>query len=161
MQTFLEHFAAIRDALDGTGLWDAAEGMFYDRLCTPDGTVPIKVRSIASMLPMLAGGVVNGERLDGTLSVTNRFGRFLRRHGMHEAQALEDAGLLRGQKGSRSLLVSVVGLDRVEKMLGALLDPAEFLSPHGLRSLSARHRAHPAVLQFGGLYASVDYEPAE
>ena len=55
----------------------------------------------------------------------------------------------------------MVGVDRVEKMLAALLDPAEFLSPHGLRSLSARHRAHPAVLQFGGLYASVDYEPAE
>ena len=57
--------------------------------------------------------------------------------------------------------MSVVGVDRVKQMLAALLDPAEFLSPHGLRSLSARHRAHPAVLQFGGLYASVDYEPAE
>ena len=57
--------------------------------------------------------------------------------------------------------MSVVGVGRVEQMLAALLDPAEFLSPHGLRSLSARHRAHPAVLQFDRLYASVDYEPAE
>ena len=32
MQTFLEHFAAIRDALDGIGLWDDADGIFYDRL---------------------------------------------------------------------------------------------------------------------------------
>ena len=161
VQTFLEHFAAIRDALDGIGLWDDVDGVFYDRLCTPEGTVPIKVRSIASMIPMLAGGVVNGERLDGTLSVTKRFGRFLRRHGLDEPARLAEAGLLRGSGDNRRLFVSVVGVDRVEKMLGALLDPAEFLSPHGLRSLSARHRAHPAVLQFGGLYASVDYEPAE
>jgi len=113
------------------------------------------------MIPMLAGGVVNGERLDGTLSVTKRFGRFLRRHGLDEPARLADAGLLRGSGDGRRLFVSVVGVDRVEQMLAALLDPAEFLSPHGLRSLSARHRAHPAVLQFDGLYASVDYEPAE
>src|SRR6185295_19384318 len=59
VQTFLEHFALIRDALDGNDLWDETEGMFYDRLTAPDGTsVSIKVRSIASMIPMLAGGVV-------------------------------------------------------------------------------------------------------
>ena len=69
----------------------------------PEGTVPIKVRSIASMIPMLAGGVVNGERLDGTLSVTKRFGRFLRRHGLDEPARLADAGLLRGSGDSRRL----------------------------------------------------------
>jgi hypothetical protein len=162
VQTFLEHFAAIRDALDGTGLWDDADGMFYDRLTTPDGeSVPIRVRSIASMIPMLAGGVVSEEGLGSSLSVTKRFARFLQRHGLHASADLEDAGLLRGPEGSRRLLVSVVGVDRVKRMLTALLDPAEFLSPHGLRSLSARHRDHPAVLELGGLRASVDYEPAE
>ncbi len=161
VQTFLEHFAAIRDALDGADLWDEHDGLFYDRLCTAEGSVPITVRSIASMIPMLAGGVVSEEGMGSTLSVTKRFARFLRRHGLHDQQRLEDAGLLRGQKGSRSLLVSVVGLDRVRRMLTTLLDPAEFLSPHGLRSLSARHRDHPAVLEFDGLLAGVDYEPAE
>ena len=68
VQTFLEHFAAIRDALDGTDLWDDADGMFYDRLTTPDGaSVPIRVRSIASMIPMLAGGVVSEEGMGSTL----------------------------------------------------------------------------------------------
>ncbi len=34
---FLEHFAAIKDALDGLGLWDEADGMYYDRLVTASG----------------------------------------------------------------------------------------------------------------------------
>ena len=34
---FLEHFAAITEALDGLGLWDETDGMYYDRLKTPDG----------------------------------------------------------------------------------------------------------------------------
>ena len=31
---FLEHFAAIRDALDSQGLWDNTDGFYYDRLVT-------------------------------------------------------------------------------------------------------------------------------
>ena len=67
VQTFLEHFALIRDALDGTDLWDDADGMFYDRLAHADGaSVPIRVRSIASMIPMMAGGVVSEEGMGST-----------------------------------------------------------------------------------------------
>ena len=59
---FLEHFALIRDALDGQGLWDETDGLFYDRLVAPDGTaVPVKVRSMVGMIPMLAAGVVDEE----------------------------------------------------------------------------------------------------
>jgi hypothetical protein len=42
-----------------------------------------------------------------------------------------------------------------------MFDPAEFLSPHGLRSLSAYHRDHPYTLEIEGIRATVDYEPAE
>ena len=34
---FLEHFAAISDALEDHGLWDEADGLYYDRLITPSG----------------------------------------------------------------------------------------------------------------------------
>ena len=52
---FLEHFAAIRDALDSQGLWDDDDGFYYDRLVTPSGDqVPIKVRSMVGMIPLLA-----------------------------------------------------------------------------------------------------------
>lgn len=42
-----------------------------------------------------------------------------------------------------------------------MLSEDEFLSPHGIRSLSKFHSAHPFVLQFDGTEHGVDYEPAE
>ncbi len=38
---------------------------------------------------------------------------------------------------------------------------AEFLSPHGLRTLSACHRDHPYMFDVEGYRASIEYEPAE
>src|ERR1035441_4317322 len=65
---FLEHFAAITDALEGLGLWDETDGLYYDRLKTPAGTVvPVKVRSIVSMIPALAVGVVDQSMLERSL----------------------------------------------------------------------------------------------
>ena len=42
-----------------------------------------------------------------------------------------------------------------------LFDKDEFLSPYGLRALSAYHRDHPVPAERGGVQATVDYEPAE
>ncbi len=162
VQKFLEHFAAIRDALDNSGLWDSHDGLFYDRLVTPDGAaVSVRVRSMVAMIPMLAVGVVGEEELDLSLVVGKRFARFLQRHGISGPERIADAGLLRGEPGRRLLLVGVVALDRAKRLFATLFDPAEFLSPHGLRSLSARHREHPYVLEVEGFRASIDYEPAE
>jgi len=44
---------------------------------------------------------------------------------------------------------------------GQRFDENEFLSPHGLRGLSAYHREHPYALQYDSVTASIDYEPAE
>jgi hypothetical protein len=42
-----------------------------------------------------------------------------------------------------------------------MLDPDEFLSPYGVRSLSKYHAAHPYVLYVNGTEYRVDYQPAE
>jgi hypothetical protein len=162
VQTFLEHFALIREALDGAELWDEQDGLFYDRLTLPDGrSASVRVRSMVSMIPMLAGGIVSEDALGQSLVLGKRFARFLERSGLAGVDPLTAAGLLRGEPGQRSLLLSVVAPSRVRRMVTALLDEAEFLSPHGLRSLSAHHRDHPAVLDLDLLHAQVDYEPAE
>jgi Glycosyl hydrolase family 63 C-terminal domain len=59
------------------------------------------------------------------------------------------------------LLLSVVGVERLETLFKSLFDESRFLSPYGLRSLSAVHRDQPYVLRLNGTTATIDYEPAE
>jgi hypothetical protein len=69
--------------------------------------------------------------------------------------------MMRGAAGDQRLLLSVAGPGRFGRLLARLFDEAEFLSPHGLRALSAYHRDHPYELDVEGVRATIDYEPAE
>ena len=98
----------------------------------------------------------------GTLSVTKQFARFLQPPGPARPRAAGRARAAARRPGSRQLLLSVVGVDRVERMFDELFDPAEFLSPaRAARRCRPTTASTPTVLQLGGLHASVDYEPAE
>jgi hypothetical protein len=157
---FLEHFAAIREAMQTSGVWDDADGLYYDQLVVPDGTVvPVKVRSMVGIIPLFAAVVVEESFIDRARMLGKRFARLLDELG--GPQALADQGLLRGEPGSRQLLLGVVGVDQIMRILTTVFDEAEFLSPHGLRALSAYHREHPYELDVEGLRATIDYEPAE
>jgi hypothetical protein len=159
---FLEHFAGIRDAIDGQGLWDDQDGMYYDRLLTPSGTaVPVKVHSMVGMIPALAVGVVDESMLRLALVVGKQFASLLGARGLADPAKLTEAGLLRGTHGDQRLLLSVAGPDRLPRLLSRLFDENEFLSAHGLRSLSAYHRDHPYQIDVEGVDATIDYEPAE
>src|SRR6516165_11292678 len=84
---FLEHFAAIKQALDDRGLWDEADGLYYDRLITPGGdAVEVKVRSIVAILPALAMSVVDRETIDLAMVVGKRFATMLAEHGVSMGQ---------------------------------------------------------------------------
>ena len=62
--------------------------------------------------------------------------------------------------GERRLL-SLVPRQRLRRVLERMLDEAEFLSPYGIRALSACHRDHPYVFSCDGVIQRVGYEPAE
>jgi hypothetical protein len=159
---FLEHFAAISDALDELGLWDDTDGLYYDRLKTPSGeTVPVKVRSMVGIIPALAAVVITEDDFRRSLSMGKRFAEFMLRHDMADREKLSERGLLRGEPGQQRLLFSLCGPDRLERLFAKLFDEDEFLSPYGLRAVSAYHRDHPYELDVEGLTASIDYEPAE
>jgi hypothetical protein len=49
----------------------------------------------------------------------------------------------------------------MKSLLHRMLDETEFLSGHGIRSLSRAHRDEPFVLDLDGVRSTVDYEPAE
>jgi hypothetical protein len=159
---FLEHFAGIRNALDQQGLWDEVDGLFYDRLITPSGyAVPVKVRSMVGIIPLLAAGVVDGAMLRQALTMNKRFRHLLEREGVGDPEKLTETPQLRGEGGSERLLLSVARPSQVERLFARLFDESEFLSPHGLRAVSAYHRDHPYRFDAEGYQASIDYEPAE
>jgi len=58
-------------------------------------------------------------------------------------------------------LLSVPSRERLVRALRYVLDEAEFLSPHGVRSLSRVHADHPFVLDAMGTRYSVEYAPGE
>jgi hypothetical protein len=159
---FLEHFAAITEALEGLALWDDTDGLYYDRLKTRSGeTEPVKVRSMVGVIPAMAAAVLTEDDLDRARTFGKQFAGFLAQHDMADWQKLSELGVLRGEPGQQRLLLSLCGPDRVERMFTKVFDEDEFLSPHGLRALSAYHREHPYTLEYHGVTASIDYEPAE
>jgi len=107
--------------------------------------------------------VVDQDTINLALTVGKRFADMLAERGITGNGSIsgEDDSMLRGQAGDQRLLLSLVGPDQLRRLLTALLNEAEFLSPHGLRALSAWHRDHPYTIDIEGYRASIDYEPAE
>ena len=59
--------------------------------------------------------------------------------------------------GSKRYVLSIADPNQFKRLLQRIWDPAEFLSPYGIRSLSKYHEQHP--FQFGD--RSMGYEPGE
>jgi hypothetical protein len=153
---FAEHFTWIARAM--AGLWDEEDALFYDALRRPDGsTLPVKVRSMASLVPVFALTVVHERQVARMPELVERLQWFFR----HRPELTSEVGRLQVGADGRTLLLSVVTPERLVRVLAPVLDPDEFLSPHGLRSLSRRHLDHPAEVDLDGVMATVDYEPAE
>ena len=153
---FLEHYCYISSALQDSGLWDEEDGFFYDVLRTASGqAIPLKVRSMVGLLPLCGVLELTPEHLAAVPDFVGRLEWF----------TANRPALCRGVRPSASAdsgyLLSVISTEQLSRVLGRLLDESEFLSPHGLRALSAYHREHPFVLSVEGVTASVDYEPAE
>ncbi len=154
--TFLERFMAIARAMDAFGsqgirLWDEDDGFFYDVLVGPQGEVePVRLRTLVGLLPLLAVAVLPDWVTDELPDVTGTL-RWLRQHRPAECESLlspEGAGTT----------LAVVDPARLPRLLARLLDEGEFLSPHGIRSLSAAHR-DGLTLEVAGSATTVHYTP--
>jgi hypothetical protein len=158
---FFEHFLYIAEALnniagEGISLWDDEDEFFYDVLHMPDGSnVPLKVRSLVGFIPLLAVETIEPELLDNMPAFKARLEWFLQ----HRPDL---SGLISHFQapgtGERRLLALVRG-HRMKRLLKRMLDPAEFLSDHGIRSISKYHEEHPYVYEMMGTEYSVHYEP--
>jgi hypothetical protein len=160
---FFEHFLYIAGALNDIGgsgipLWNDEDQFFYDVIHLESGeVVPLEVRSMVGLIPLLAVETLEPGILDALPEFRRRMRWFLaNRPALASLVASwEEPGL-----GARRLLALVHG-HRMKALLRRVLDSDEFLSDHGIRSLSKAHEAAPYVLSIGGEEHVVRYEPAE
>jgi hypothetical protein len=157
---FFEHFAAITDGVADNGLWDPADGFFYDQLVGPDGVrVPLRVQSVVGLIPVLAALEVAESTTAPRTRLRKRFADFLaRRTG---AGQVDRCGFVALSPDSGRLMLTVVDPERLRRVLVEVLDEERMLSPHGIRSLSKRHAEEPFSVEVDGQEFSVGYEPAE
>ena len=157
---FWEHFLYIGQAATGPGnaLWDEHDGFFYDVLRLSTGErIPLKVRSMVGLIPLLAVETVEPEDLAGMPDFTRRMEWFL-----HHRPDLTGNVASMGTKGmGERRLLSLVDEERLRRVLAIMLDEGEFLSPYGLRSLSRYHLDHPVEMTIDGMDYRVQYEPGE
>ena len=157
---FFEHFVAIADAMNGlggTGLWDEEDGFYYDQIHVDGSTLRLKVRSAVGLIPLLAVEVLEPE-LDG---LAPGFARRMRWFLANRPDLAGRVSWMSERSGSTRRLLAVPTRDRLVRVLRYLLDESEFLSPHGVRSLSRWHREHPFAFEIDGDEHRVGYEPAE
>jgi hypothetical protein len=155
---FFEHFAVIATALNKQGLWDEEDGFYYDVLHLADGRViPLRARSIVGLLP-LAGVTTLGPR---TLERLPDFRSRLRWFTTNRPEGREVVEHMLSPLHEGWRLLSIVGESRLRRLLSTMLDPNEFLSDHGIRSLSRYHIDHPLEVTIEGVSATLDYEPGE
>jgi len=155
---FLEHFVQIADAMNtlgGTGLWDEQDGFYYDQIRLDHGSVPLKTRSLVGLMPLIAVEVLEDRLVQNLPGFRKRLAWFLK-HRSDLARHITHCECA----GERRLL-AIPSCDRLERVLRYLLDENEFLSPHGIRSVSKYHAKSPFLFEAGGEVHRVDYAPGE
>ncbi|MBX3407174.1 MAG: glucosidase [Phycisphaeraceae bacterium] len=159
---FFEHFIAITDAMNtlgGTGLWDEADGLYYDQISLGDKATRLPIRSLVCLIPILAVEVLDSATIDRLPDFKRRMEWFLKNRtdlSWHATCACAHAGQHAGAR-----LLSIPSRARLERVLSHMFDESGFLSPFGVRSVSKHHEREPFVLHAGGEEFRVDYSPGE
>jgi hypothetical protein len=142
------------------GMWDEEDGFYYDVLRLPDGSATrLKVRSMVGLLPLCAATVVEKrQREQAPKLVKTMWARVQRMPELLESIHATGPGHFGiAERG----IIALVNEQRLRRILRRMLDENEFLSPHGIRSLSRYHADHPYEFSAGGHVYRVGYLPAE
>ena len=159
---FFEHFIAIVDAMNklgGSGLWNEEDGFYYDQIRTQGKNIPLKIRSLVGIMPLIAVEVMETDLIDKLPGFKKRMNWFFKNR-KDLAQHITFSEDPENPQNSRSLL-AIVSKERMVRIMQRLLDESEFLSPYGIRSVSKFHEAHPFKLKIAGQDFSVSYVPGE
>ncbi|KLU81536.1 hypothetical protein MAPG_00622 [Magnaporthiopsis poae ATCC 64411] len=163
---FFEHFILISDAMtfrtgqkDEKSLWNDEDGFYYDAISWGGPWIQqLPVRSLVGLIPLYATMTIEPELINKLPEFKKRVEWFMK----HRCDVAERnmASIAKRGKGDR-ILLSIVSKDRLVKILKRMLDEDEFLSPHGIRSLSKHHKDHPFSMDVNGQRFTVGYVPGD
>jgi hypothetical protein len=155
---YFEQYTLIAESLNSNGLWDEEQNFFYDVLKYPSGKqIPLKVRSIVGLTSLFATlylpeNVLN--KLKQFKHGIDWYRKYCIERGLY-LSVIQKEGKAEGDK-----LISLIYIEKLQKLLEALLDEEEFLSPFGIRSVSKKHTTSYALEIDKQMY-SLQYDPGE
>jgi hypothetical protein len=162
---FFEHFILISDALqyrvggDSKPLWNDEDGFFYDAISWGGPySHQMPVRSLVGLIPLYATCTLEPEVLDRLPFFKKRVEWFVKNRS--DLAKRNMASLTKRGRGNR-LLLSLVNEKRLRRILTRMLDTKEFLSEHGIRSMSKYHKEHPYSMTVNGQEYKVAYLPGD
>jgi hypothetical protein len=159
---FFEHFIAIADAMNhlgGSGLWCEDEGFYYDQLHVDGQHIPLRVRSMVGIMPLIAAELLDERKFAHLEGFNRRMNWFLR----NRQDVTRNIACMRPNErnGDVKRLLAIPTRERLVRVLQYLLDESEFLAPNGIRSVSRVHQDQPYQFDVMGTPYRVDYVPAE
>ncbi|MEI6360521.1 MAG: glucosidase [Actinomycetes bacterium] len=150
--------AALEKGTGDVSLWNDQTGFYNDVIELPDGSAqPLEVFSMQSLVPLFASIAVP---VTAKTELTILLEKMLELRAAYDMPTSEINLRVEGGDGSH-VMVAVVRNERLLAILRRVLDPEQFLSPYGIRSLSKYHLEHPYTYGVNGQNYEVKYMPAE
>ncbi len=149
---------ALEKGSGNVSLWNEETGFYHDVIEMPDGSAhSLEVFSMQSIVPLFASISIPLTAHLELEAINEQMQKLIKAYNEPVS-----AVRLRVDGGDGShLMVAIVHEDRLARILERVLDPEQFLSPFGIRSLSVHHRDNPYTYHVGHEEYRVGYVPAE
>src|SRR5262249_40518383 len=138
---------ALEKGAGRVGFWDEGTGFYHDVIERTDGTAStLQVFSMQALVPLFASISIPVTSAEAVQTMRQLISDLASAYEHTDRDVRLD---LDGGNGTHYML-AMVHHDRLAAILQRVLDPQQFLSAHGIRSLSKYHRDQPYVYHLNG-----------